>query len=423
MLSLHDTRTPAGRAALAALTKTRTTPDFAALEAALPIVREVLAGGRDALARLVALHDGVALLPGELVVDPLDAPTPPVEPDFAAAFRLARRRIAAYHRHQKPRGLSFTDAAGIRFQERPVPLDSVGVYVPGGRAFYPSSLLMGVVPARVAGVPRVVVATPPRAWNGSAELRWAARELGIREVLLAGGAHGIAGLAAVARCAKIVGPGNRWVTAAKHLLSATVAVDLPAGPSEVLILASADAPPELVASDLLAQAEHDPDALPLLFTDARPLAAAVAREVERQLPSLPTSETARRSLAANGGAYLFRKIRDAACAARGVAAEHVQVIGRAAEREAGALAETAGALFRGAATPTALGDYIAGPNHVLPTGGAARSFSGLSLRDFYRFTHEVRASSRAARALAPPAALLARFEGLEAHARALEARR
>jgi histidinol dehydrogenase len=421
-LSLHDTRTAGGRAALAALARARTTPDFAALEAALSIVREVLTGGRAALARLVGRHDGVALRPSELVVDPFDGAAPLVDPRFAAAFRLARRRIAAYHRRQRPHGFSFTDAAGVRFRERAVPLGSVGVYVPGGRAFYPSSLLMGVVPARVAGVPRVVVATPPRAWRDSAELRWAARELGVREVLRAGGAHGIAGLAAVTRCAKIVGPGNRWVAAAKHLVSATVAIDLPAGPSEVLILASADAPPGLVAADLLAQAEHDPEAVPLLFTESRRLAAAVIREVEMQLATLPTAEVARRSFAANGGVYLFATLRDAARAARDVAAEHVQVVGRAAEREGGALAETAGALFTGAATPTALGDYIAGPNHVLPTGGAARSFSGLSLRDFYRFAHEVRASARATRALAPSAALLARFEGLEAHARALEAR-
>jgi histidinol dehydrogenase len=422
VLRIHQAASPAGRAALEALARARTRPDFSALLDALPIVRAVLDGGRLELARLVAFHDGEALAPDALVVDPSKERRALVSDDFAKAFRLARRRIAAYHRRQRPRGISFRDAAGVRFRERFVPLDSVGVYVPGGRAFYPSSLLMGVVPAQAARVPRIVVATPPRAWRESAELRWAARELGVEEVLLAGGAHGVAGLAGVMGCAKIVGPGNRWVAAAKHLLSGTVGVDLPAGPSEVLILASRDAPPDLVAWDLLAQAEHDPEALPLLFTDARRLAEEVSARVAVQLASLATPDAARRSLEAHGGAFVFGSMSEAARAARAMACEHVQVVGRTAERHASALAETAGAVFVGASTPTALGDYVAGPNHVLPTGGAARSFSGLSLRDFLRTTREVAASPRAARRLAPAAAVLARFEGLEAHAHALEAR-
>jgi len=406
---------PGGREALAALARARSSPDFAALTDAMPLVKAVLDGGEPALRRLVAELDRAT--PDRLLVTP--AAGPPVDRAFAAAFRLAARRVAAYHRRQLPRGFAYRDRQGVSFRETPVPHERVGVYVPGGRAFYPSSLIMGVVPAKVAGAGRIVVATPPNAWAGSAELRWAARELGVDAVLLAGGAHGIAGLVALCGCTKIVGPGNRWVAAAKHLLSSVVSVDLPAGPSEVLILASGDADPERVAADLLAQAEHDPEAVCLLFTDTRRLAVAVSEQVASQCAALPQPDVARRSLAAHGLALVFRTLDAAAREARRVAAEHVQLLGAAAERHRDALQETAGALFVGGDTPTALGDYLAGPNHVLPTGGAARSFSGLSTRDFFRYGRSVKASPAAARRLAPAAAVLARFEGLEAHARSL----
>ncbi len=239
MLRIVEATGRSGRAALAGLARSRTRPDFAALRGALPIVEEVLSDPAPprALLQSVRRWDRVALTARTLVVDPAEEPRDRVDAGFARAFRLARRRIAAYHRRQRPSGFSFRDAAGVSFREVPVPHAAVGVYVPGGRAFYPSSLLMGVVPALAAGVPRVVVATPPRAFRQSAELRWAVRELGVREVLLAGGAHGIAGLVGYLGCTKVVGPGNRWVAAAKHLVSSLVSVDLPAGPSEVLIVA------------------------------------------------------------------------------------------------------------------------------------------------------------------------------------------
>jgi histidinol dehydrogenase len=281
---------------------------------------------------------------------------------------------------------------------------------------------MGVVPARVAGARRIVVATPPRAFRESRELRWALGELGVDEVLLAGGAHGIAGLVSVAGCTKVVGPGNRWVAAAKHLVSGLVSVDMPAGPSEVLILAAAGADPVRVAADLLAQAEHDPDAVCLLFTDRRDLAEATAAEVERQLDGLPTAATARASVDANGCALVFPSLDAAAREGVAFAAEHVELMGRAAERWAAPFAATSGAVFVGGDTPTAFGDYVAGPNHVLPTGGAARSFSGLSVRDFLRWGRSVKVPPAAARRLGPVAATLARFEGLEAHARSLDLR-
>lgn len=409
-----------GRALLARLVARRASPDFATLREALPIVEAVLSGGVPALARFVRDLDGEAIPGKGLLVKPPRERS--VDPAFASAFRLAQRRLTAYHRRQLPKGFAFRDDLGVTFAERPVPHDAVGVYVPGGRAFYPSSLLMGVVPARVAGARRVVVATPPRAFRGSRELRWALGELGVDAVLLAGGAHGIAGLVSVAGCTKVVGPGNRWVAAAKHLVSGVVSVDMPAGPSEVLILATEGADPSRIAADLLAQAEHDPDAVCLLFTDRRELAEAVAEEVERQLEGLPTAETATASLAANGFALVFPTLGAAAKAGIPLAAEHVELTGRAAEAYAARFAATSGAVFVGDGTPTAFGDYLAGPNHVLPTGGAARSFSGLSVRDFLRWGRSVSVPPAAAKRLGPAAATLARFEGLEAHARSLDLR-
>jgi histidinol dehydrogenase len=410
----------AGRAFLERLRARRLSPDFATLREALPIVEAVLGGGREAVSRFVRELDGVDFPAKGLLVRPRRETG--VDPGFASAFRFARRRLTAYHRRQLPKGFAYRDALGVSFVEKPVPHEAVGVYVPGGRAFYPSSLLMGVVPARVAGAKRIVVATPPRAFRESRELRWALAELAVDDVLLAGGAHGVAGLVSVAGCTKVVGPGNRWVAAAKQLVSGLVSIDLPAGPSEVLVLASRGADPARIAADLLAQAEHDPDAVCVLFTDRRELADAAAVEVGRQLEDLPTAATARASLAANGLALVFPSLDAAAKEGVAFAAEHVELMGGAATRYAARLAATAGAVFVGGDTPTAFGDYVAGPNHVLPTGGAARSFSGLSVRDFLRWGKSVEVPPGAARKLGPVAATLARFEGLEAHARSLDLR-
>jgi histidinol dehydrogenase len=462
MMRIVDAATRAGRAELEILLKSRRggSPDFATLKQVLPIVEDVLRRGEPALREYVKhfdldsrLSSGRFSSKGErgrgvmgpaprfrdqlfhpskkLLINPRLQRLPRMDASFVRAFRLARRRIEAYHRKQlscASSGFSFKDSLGVSFTEKPVPFDSVGVYVPGGRAFYPSSLLMGVVPARIAGVPRVVVATPPRAWASSPELRWAARELGVDEVLLAGGAHGIAGLVSVCGVAKIVGPGSRFVAAAKQLVSGLVAVDMPAGPSEVLIVASGDADRALVAADLLAQAEHDPDALCLLFTDSKALGADVRASVSRQWTSLDSvslkgnADTAHASLRRRGRIFIFEEIFRAASVGAQIAAEHVQLMGRSAEKLSRLLLPSAGALFIGSSTPTALGDYVAGPNHVLPTGGAARSFSGLSVRDFLRWGRSVSVPERAARRLAPSAAVLARFEGLVAHAESLERR-
>ena len=431
MIRIVDAEAKVGKRELEILLKSRRggSPDFSTLKQILPVVEDVLRNGEPALRRWVKRFEPPSTYPSrKIFIDPRREKATRVDASFARAFRLARRRIEVYHRRQldsASSGFSFEDSLGVSFVEKPAPFDSVGIYVPGGRAFYPSSLLMGVVPARVAGVRRVVVATPGRAWAGSPELRWAAAELGVDEVLLAGGAHGIAGLVSVSGVAKIVGPGNRFVAAAKHLVSGLVAVDMPAGPSEVLIVASADADPALVAADLLAQAEHDPDAKCLLFSDSRRLVAAVQDAIATQLEMFEeagSSKVMRAALRRGGRIFLFKEISRSVSFASAFAAEHVQVMGRRAERLSASLLSTAGALFIGPSTPTALGDYVLGPNHVLPTGGAARSFSGLSVRDFLRWGRSVSAPSKAARRLAPGAAVLARFEGLVAHASALDRR-
>jgi len=434
MIRIVDAEAKVGKRELEILLKSRRggSPDFSTLKQILPVVEDVLRNGEPALRRWVKRFEPSSSSPSKRIFFDLSSEKPPqVDRAFAAAFRVARRRIEAYHRKQlsfASSGFSFKDSLGVSFVERPVPFDSVGVYVPGGRAFYPSSLLMGVVPARVAGVRRVVVATPRGAWASSPELRWAAAELGVDEVLLAGGAHGVAGLVSVSGVAKIVGPGNRFVAAAKHLVSGLVAVDMPAGPSEVLIVASDDADPDLVAADLLAQAEHDPDAVCLLFSDSKIFASEVRASVVSQWKALDSlslngnAATARGSLLRRGRIFTFKEISSAVSAGSRVAAEHVQVMGRRAERLASSLLPSSGALFVGSSTPTALGDYVLGPNHVLPTGGAARSFSGLSVRDFLRWGRSVRAPATAAHRLAPGAAVLARFEGLVAHASALDRR-
>lgn len=390
------------------------------------IVAKVRGGGRAALASLVDRLDGVSLGPEELVV-PASALAPAsgeVPEAFRRAFALAVTRIAAYARAQLPTGFVVRDRAGS-FEEAVSPLASVGCYVPGGRAAYPSTAAMTVVPAKVAGVARVVVATPPRAFLERAELRWALAEAGADEVLLAGGAHGLAALAfgieGFEPVVKIVGPGNRWVNAAKKQLFGTVAVDSLAGPTEVVILADGSADPDLVAADLLAQAEHDPLAAAILVTADDAIVRPVAAALERRLAALPEGSPARRSIPDVGGALIVASRDEGLCWVERFAPEHLELM----VADAPALARTirqAGAIFVGGASAEVFGDYLAGPNHVLPTGGGARAFSVLSSADFVRRTSIVTVTPSGAAQLAPDAARLAAAEGLPAHAAAALAR-
>ncbi len=340
-----------------------------------------------------------------------------VSKEFRLAFDQSLRRLTAFHRLQKtPRAR--LRIAGSSIEERIVPLDSAGVYIPGGGAPYVSTALMTIVPARIAGVPRIAVATPPSAYDGSAELRWALERLHVTEVYRMGGAHAIAALAigtrSVPRVAKIVGPGNRFVTAAKRLVSGLVGIDGLAGPTEVAIFADGSADAERVAADLLAQAEHDVEAAALLVTTSSRLAGRVAAALARRLPELSTRERAGRALARYGAIGIAASVPAAVAFLESFAPEHLGVQTRESFADAG-LFRRAGSIFAGGASSEVFGDYVAGSNHVLPTNGTARFASALSVRDFVRRMPVVSLSARDAESLAPHAQTWARFEGLPAH--------
>jgi histidinol dehydrogenase len=415
-----------GRRALGRLTaRSGEVLDRKLLRQAASIVRHVRRKGDAALVDYVHRFDGA----GEGASLRLPVPDPEVEaallpPGFAAALERAIGAVEAFHRRQVHAGYRM-EADGVELEERRQPFRRVGVYVPGGLASYPSTVVMTVVPARAAGVPQVVVATPPASFAGNAALRYTLGRLGVDEVWGMGGAHGVAALAygteSVARVDKIVGPGNAWVTAAKKLVNGDVAIDGLAGPTEVLIVADGDADPALVAADLLAQAEHDRRAAAVLVTDDRKLAKAVEDELAAQVDALSTAAVARASLAAFGTAFVVADMEQALGVVEAMAPEHLQLVGAAAE----GLAErvrSAGAIFLGAATPEVFGDYVAGPSHVLPTGGSARFASALGVEDFVRRSHVVRFSPQAAARLAADAAVLADAEGLPGHAAAARRR-
>jgi histidinol dehydrogenase len=382
-------------------------------------VSEIRAGGDRALERWRRRHDGAR--------GPVRAARRParVEKEFRRAFEESLRRLTAFHSLQATPGARLR-IAGSLLEERVLPLDSVGVYVPGGEAPYVSTALMTVLPARLAGVPRIAVATPPAAYDGSAELRYVLARLGVTEVYRMGGAHAIAALAvgtpSIASVAKIVGPGNRFVTAAKRAVAGLVGIDGLAGPTEVAVFADGAADPERVAADLLAQAEHDLEAAAVLVTTSARLAQRVAAALARRLPELPTRERAGRALARYGAIGIAASVPAAAGFLERFAPEHLGIQTKRGLADAG-LFRRAGAIFAGGASSEVFGDYVAGTNHVLPTNGTARFASALSVRDFVRRMPVVRLSDRDAASLAPVAETWARTEGLPAHGAAAALRR
>ena len=331
------------------------------------------------------------------------------------ALAFAARRIEAYHERLRPTDGGFTDEAGVRLGWRWTPLDAVGIYVPGGRAAYPSTVLMNALPARIAGVERIVMVTPPAGVKPA--VMAAAREAGVTEIWRVGGAQAVAALAhgagALASVDKIVGPGNAYVTAAKRQVYGVVGIDSLAGPSEVVVVADARNDPRWIAADLLAQAEHDPDAQSILITDDAAFADAVERAVAERLRCLATAEVAGASWRAHGAIILCPLARAAALVDR-IAPEHAEFAVAAPEALAGQVRH-AGAIFLGRHTPEALGDYVAGSNHVLPTSRAARYSSGLSTADFMKRTSIVGCDADGFGALALAASTLADVEGLPAH--------
>ena len=397
------------------------------------IVAAIRKGGDAALLDAARAYDGFAGAAGtlqDLRLAPLagDRGWSNVAPEVCAAVELAIANVEAFHRLQlTAAGEGFAvERSGVTLAEIVRPLARVGLYVPGGRASYPSTAIMTVVPAQVAGVAEIAVATPARTYLEQPVLRYTLARLGVGEIWGVGGAHAVAAFAygteLVRRVDAIAGPGNAWVTAAKRQVAGVVAIDGLMGPSEVVIVAGEDADPEWIATDLLAQAEHDPRAAALLVTTSRRLARRVAAAVDRQLPELATAETARASLKAYGAVLVVADLDAAADLVAEIAPEHLQLVGAQIEAASERFV-TAGAIFVGARTPEVFGDYVAGPSHVLPTCGTARFASGLSIETFRRRTHriEVRDAAAAAR-FATASAALAAAEGLPAHAAAATAR-
>jgi histidinol dehydrogenase len=341
------------------------------------------------------------------------------------ALKLAHERIANHHGRQLPRDDSYTDALGAELGSRWTAVESVGLYVPGGLASYPSSVLMNAVPAKVAGVPRVAMAVPSPAGDMNPLVLAAAHLAGVSEIYRIGGAQAVAALAygtqTIQPVVKIVGPGNAYVAAAKRQVFGTVGIDSIAGPSEVLIIADRHNDPEWLAADLLAQAEHDTAAQSILMTDDAAFGRAVAEAVERQLRQLPRGNIAAASWETFGAVIVLRSLDEAPALADRIAAEHVEI----ATADPGALAariRNAGAIFLGAHTPEVIGDYVAGSNHVLPTARSARFSSGLGVLDFMKRTSILKLDRKSLAALGPAAMTLARAEGLEAHRRSIAIR-
>jgi histidinol dehydrogenase len=395
-------------------------------------VEEIVAAVRDkgdaALLEFTERFDRVALTARELAVTPseLDAAERTVGETTMRALRYAAERIERFHRESAPRSWRMTDALGSRLGQEVRPIDRVAVYVPGGRAAYPSTVLMTVIPARVAGVKEIVLVSPPSADKSlNAVVLAAARVAGVTEAYRVGGAQAVAALAygteTIRRVDKIVGPGNIYVALAKSRVFGDVGIDMVAGPSEIVVVADERADAAFVAADLLAQAEHDPMARAVLLTPSASLIDSVAREVGRRLARLPRREIAGAALQAHGALVLTRSLEEAVEVANLLAPEHLEL--QVEDPEALlSLVRNAGAVFLGRLTPEVVGDYVAGPNHVLPTGGTARFASALGTEDFVKRMSVIQYSQAGLKDAAPHVAELARVEGLDGHGAAATVR-
>jgi histidinol dehydrogenase len=398
------------------------------VEAAVrPIVADVIARGDRALQDYTLQFDQFDLERAGLRVtdDDIAAAIESCEPRTLEALSFARQRIEQFHRRQIPQNDLFTDALGVELGARWTAIEAVGLYVPGGTAAYPSSVLMNAVPAKVAGVPRIVMTVPAPRGVLSPLVLAAAKLAGVDEIYRVGGAQAVAalayGTATIAPVAKIVGPGNAYVAAAKRLVFGKVGIDMIAGPSEVLILADATGNADWIAADLLAQAEHDSSAQAILITDDAELAGAVERSVEDQIARLPRRAIAAASWRDFGAVILVRSLDESAPLVDAIAPEHLEITATDAERLVGNI-RNAGAIFIGAHTPEAIGDYVGGSNHVLPTARSARFSSGLGVLDFMKRTSILKCGPEQLRALADAAIILGHAEGLDAHARSVAMR-
>jgi histidinol dehydrogenase len=391
------------------------------------IIGEVQARGDGAVIEFTQRFDRLTLTPETLRVTPeeIAAAVKACPPQALAALRFAHQRIVAFHERQRPADWRGTDAAGVESGWRWTAIEAVGLYVPGGTASYPSSVLMNAVPAKVAGCPRIVMVAPSPDGALNPLVLAAADMAGVDEIYRIGGAQAVAALAhgteTIRPVAKIVGPGNAWVAAAKRRVFGTVGIDMIAGPSEVLVLADATANADWVAADLLAQAEHDVSAQSILVTDSAELARDVERAVEAQLVTLPRREIAGKSWADFGTIILVASLDAAIPLVDRLAPEHLEIATRDPERLS-SLIRNAGSIFLGHHTPEAIGDYVGGPNHVLPTARSARFSSGLGVLDFMKRTTLLKCGPDSLRALADAAIALGEAESLQAHARSVAIR-
>jgi histidinol dehydrogenase len=391
------------------------------------IVTDVATGGDAALKAYTRKFDHCDLDRTGLRVtaDEIGTAVKRCSPTAIEALQLARSRIETYHRRQIPADDHFVDPLGVELGARWTAIEAVGLYVPGGTAAYPSSVLMNAVPAKVAGVPRLVMTVPAPQGELNPLVLAAGKLAGVDEIFRVGGAQAIAALAygtqSITPVAKIVGPGNAYVAAAKRMVFGKVGIDTIAGPSEVLIVADRSANPDWIAADLLAQAEHDASAQAILITDAAELAGTVERAVAAQLTAVPRGDVAAASWRDFGAIIVVRALEEALPLIDAIAPEHVEIALADGAWLAGRI-RNAGAIFLGTYTPEVIGDYVAGTNHVLPTARAARFSSGLGVLDFMKRTSILKCGPEQLRALADAAITLATAEGLDAHARSMAIR-
>jgi histidinol dehydrogenase len=428
-LRILKSGTPALKRFLAAMLARRDGADSARMDAA---VAEIIAGvrkrGDRALIEYTERFDRVKLTPKRLRVtarelkEALDA----LPREERAALELAARRITAFHRRTLEKPFSYRDELGVRLGQAIRALDRVGIYVPGGMGAYPSSVLMNAIPAKVAGVREIVMVSPPSEHGERPALMAAAAIAGVDEVYRVGGAQAVAalayGTATIRPVDKIAGPGNAWVQAAKRMVYGVCDIDKIAGPSEVLVVADDSARPDWVAADLIAQAEHGSgDEAAVMVTPSARIAEAVARELALALEDLPRAESVKTVLARRGALVVVKDLEEAFEIVNRIGPEHLELEIRNPARWVSRV-KAAGAVFLGGESPAAFGDYLAGPNHVLPTGGSARFASPLGSYDFLKRTSIIQSSGQALKKLGPTVARLARMEGFEGHARAIEAR-
>jgi histidinol dehydrogenase len=416
-----DSRDAGFPAAFSALVDARREADEDVSRDVTAILKRVRAEGDSALADYTQRFDRHDLETSGWTVTAAErrAALDGLSTELRDALELAAARITAYHEKQRPQDSDGTDSAGVRLGARWSAVDAAGLYVPGGRAAYPSSLLMNVIPARVAGVERIAMVTPTPNGEMNPLVLAAAEIAGIGEIWRVGGAQAVAALAygtdRISPVDVIVGPGNAWVAEAKRQLYGVVGIDMVAGPSEIVVVADGKNDPEWIAADLLSQSEHDPTSQSILFTDDADFADAVDAAVERQLPKLATAQTATASWNANGAIIVVQDFVSAMPLVDRLAPEHLEL----AVDDPDALfrlVRHAGSVFLGRMTPEAVGDYVAGPNHVLPTGRRARFSSGLSVLDFMKRTSFLALDQQAINAIGPAAVALANAEGLPAHA-------